>query len=348
MLNCFEDINVIMEEYDVKFYEYYEDVRGNFIKILNEIVDSYVYKKPGLMEEGELHDKLKNAETQNLSLKQHFQALEAKNEELMNEKKEKDVAWRQQELRIKELEELVGRKEAEAEELENHVGYLESQLTQLESQKTDNGRVNKVEVERPVEREPVEVRNVQMPIEEIPTQNQNSYAEIMKKERQLDKYAEENERVETPPVEEGNSEPNVYPPMNVNNFIAQNLTQKPPGKNEYNFDTIQNKAISNDRLLQWNNTKELNQPINKVNFKEYSLKTLKELIVEVYEAKATFDDHCVKEGKPKDTLEQFLFRHFKNKYGLNNLVIGWTYSTLNAIRKYSLKDNDVTVFGLVG
>lgn len=50
MLTNFESMNEILKDYDVKFFEYYEESRFNFIKILNDIVDNYTYKTPELNE----------------------------------------------------------------------------------------------------------------------------------------------------------------------------------------------------------------------------------------------------------------------------------------------------------
>ena len=44
ILEIFETTNNTLEEYDYKFFEYYEEIRNNFIMILNEIVENYSYK----------------------------------------------------------------------------------------------------------------------------------------------------------------------------------------------------------------------------------------------------------------------------------------------------------------
>lgn len=68
-------MNLILQEYDVKFYQYYEDLRNNFIKILNEIVDNYVYKK--------------SSDITNVNnLKIDHDKLQKQNEELKKEMKE--------------------------------------------------------------------------------------------------------------------------------------------------------------------------------------------------------------------------------------------------------------------
>lgn len=47
-LLSFNKINAIIKDYDVKFFEYYEELREGMIKILNEIVTHYIYKRPEL------------------------------------------------------------------------------------------------------------------------------------------------------------------------------------------------------------------------------------------------------------------------------------------------------------
>ena len=46
ILETFERMNVLIKQYDIKFFEYYEELRDNLISILNEIVDNYTYKNP--------------------------------------------------------------------------------------------------------------------------------------------------------------------------------------------------------------------------------------------------------------------------------------------------------------
>ncbi len=44
-LEVFEKLNLNLQNYDEKFFDYYESLRNNIIKVLNEIVDNYTYKK---------------------------------------------------------------------------------------------------------------------------------------------------------------------------------------------------------------------------------------------------------------------------------------------------------------
>lgn len=75
-LEMFEKMNVIIQEYDGKFFDYYEELRNIIIKILNEIVEHYVYKKP----EKKNHD---NTEVQ--KVKKEMENLKRENTFLKNE-----------------------------------------------------------------------------------------------------------------------------------------------------------------------------------------------------------------------------------------------------------------------
>ena len=101
-------------------------------------------------------------------------------------------------------------------------------------------------------------------------------------------------------------------------------------------------------LLMWANVKDFSQIINNINIKTFTLKQLKDFIEEVYAAKAVFDKKCKDHNLPKETLEQFLYSHLKQKYGLNTMVIEFVYAVIEGIKTYVDKDNDVAVFFHVG
>jgi hypothetical protein len=46
-------------------------------------------------------------------------------------------------------------------------------------------------------------------------------------------------------------------------------------------------------------------------------------------------------------MEQHMYNYLNKKYGLKNLVADWAASIINSIKKYSIEDNDVAVFGLI-
>ena len=40
-----------------------------------------------------------------------------------------------------------------------------------------------------------------------------------------------------------------------------------------------------------------------------------------------------------------MYTFLNQKYGLKNLIIEWASAIINGIKKYSVEDNDVAVFG---
>jgi hypothetical protein len=101
---------------------------------------------------------------------------------------------------------------------------------------------------------------------------------------------------------------------------------------------------SGGHLLMWSNVKDFSQAINTMNLKTFTLKQLKDFIEEVYAAKSVYDKKCKDHNLPKETLEQFLYSHLKQKYGLNTMVIEFVYAVIEGIKTYVDKDNDVAVF----
>lgn len=80
-LETFEKMNLILQEYDVKFYGYFEELRNNFIKILNEIVDNYVYKKStDISNIKDLKNDYDNLLKENKEIKKKFDKLKEENE----------------------------------------------------------------------------------------------------------------------------------------------------------------------------------------------------------------------------------------------------------------------------
>jgi len=101
------------------------------------------------------------------------------------------------------------------------------------------------------------------------------------------------------------------------------------------------------RLLPNLTPKELQQPVTNVNSKILTLKQLKDFIEEVYDGKVAYDAVCAKEGKARETLEQYIFSHLRNKYGLNGIVAEYVHALVEALKVHAGKDNDITLFALV-
>ena len=78
-----------------------------------------------------------------------------------------------------------------------------------------------------------------------------------------------------------------------------------------------------------------------------SLKQLKDLITEIYESKSKFDEKCVENKMPRETMEQHMYTFLNQKYGLRNLIIEWVAAIITGIKTYSAEDNDVAVFGKI-
>ena len=114
-----------------------------------------------------------------------------------------------------------------------------------------------------------------------------------------------------------------------------------------NFLESANKDITVSNLLFNLAQKELHQPVTHVNLKTLSLKQLKDFIQEVYEGKVVYDAVCKKENKVKETLEQYVYTHLRNKYGLNNIVAEWVHALIEGLKTYMGRDNDIALFALV-
>lgn len=79
-------MNNILKDYDIKFYEYYEELRIGFIKILNEIVDNYAYKSPEVERIGKLKADIEYLKKKNEALLQELNLLENKGGSIHNKK----------------------------------------------------------------------------------------------------------------------------------------------------------------------------------------------------------------------------------------------------------------------
>ena len=76
-----------------------------------------------------------------------------------------------------------------------------------------------------------------------------------------------------------------------------------------------------------------------------SLNQLKELINDIFEQKSRFDIKCYEARLPRQTIEQYTYTYFNQKYGLRSLIVDWTSALINGIKLYSLVDSDILLFG---
>ena len=224
MLTNFESLNGIMKDYDVRFCEYYEELRTNFIKVLNDIVDNYTYKTPGLQDSEGLKEDLEYLREENEALKQELEKIKA------NAKSSSDL------------------------------------------------KTSPVHRSKPIT------------------------------------------------------------PLSKLEAVTKKHEKKTKARSKGEF---------GNGLLKWSNAKDFNHSLSTLSYRALSVKQLKDLIAELYEAKELYDTGCRKQHQPRETLEQFMYNHLKYKYGLNNLVIEWVFGIIEAVKIFSPMDNDVATFGLV-
>ena len=78
-----------------------------------------------------------------------------------------------------------------------------------------------------------------------------------------------------------------------------------------------------------------------------TLKQFKELISDIYNQKQKYDEKCKESKLPKETMEQYMYNYLNQRYGLKNLIIEWAAAIINGIKRYSLEDSDIALFGKV-
>ena len=79
----------------------------------------------------------------------------------------------------------------------------------------------------------------------------------------------------------------------------------------------------------------------------FTIKVLKDLIYNIYSSKTIFNNKCIENRQPKETMEEYLYTYLNYKYGLNNMVIEWATNIINGIKNYSNIDSEVCLFGKI-
>eukprot|EP00493_Phyllostaurus_siculus_P002382 UN02394 len=77
------------------------------------------------------------------------------------------------------------------------------------------------------------------------------------------------------------------------------------------------------------------------------LKQLKNLMVEIYEAKMEYNRKCRSSRLPHETLECFCYRYLHQKFGLEDIVLQWGASIWDGVNKYSKCDPFIRAFGKI-
>ncbi|ESL09026.1 hypothetical protein TRSC58_03261 [Trypanosoma rangeli SC58] len=81
--------------------------------------------------------------------------------------------------------------------------------------------------------------------------------------------------------------------------------------------------------------------------KVLTLKQLKQIIEDVYASKSKYDIKCSESHLPRETMEQHMYTYLNQRYGLKHIILDWATAIIQGIKKYSLEDNDVAVFGKI-
>ena len=74
---------------------------------------------------------------------------------------------------------------------------------------------------------------------------------------------------------------------------------------------------------------------------------LRDTIEEIYVSKSKYDIKCAETHLPRETMEQHMYTHLNQKYGLKHIILEWATAIIQGIKKYSPEDNDVAVFGKI-
>ena len=133
---------------------------------------------------------------------------------------------------------------------------------------------------------------------------------------------------------------------NIINQFNQTGNNRSPIKLTENTNTLENintinylNTNTNGNILITNGSTERRQLI--------SLRTLKELINEIYISKENYDIKCEQYKIPKETMEEHMYTFLNKKYGLKNLIIEWAKNIIAGIKYYSKKDSIVLLFGKI-
>ena len=78
-----------------------------------------------------------------------------------------------------------------------------------------------------------------------------------------------------------------------------------------------------------------------------TMKILKDIIHNIYNSKNNFNNKCIENKLPRETMEEYMYTYLNYKYGLKNMVIEWATNIINGIKNYSQIDNEICLFGKI-
>jgi len=83
------------------------------------------------------------------------------------------------------------------------------------------------------------------------------------------------------------------------------------------------------------------------NTKCMPLGQLKDTIFDIYQQKIKYDEKSVANCQAKETMEQYMYTYLNQVYGLKSLIIEASSGIIQGIKKYSIVDSDVALFGKI-
>ena len=115
--------------------------------------------------------------------------------------------------------------------------------------------------------------------------------------------------------------------LNNKIFPQKNIIYKNNGDNIINNANLTNSFLTGNRI--------------------FTKKMLKDIIYNIYNSKNNFNNKCIENKLPKETMEEYMYTYFNYKYGLKNMVIEWATIIINGIKTYSYIDNEICLFGKI-
>ena len=241
--------------------------------------------------------------------------------------------------------------------LENNKQQLLKQL--LEDKELFEKRIEELENENKIMTEKLLNKGLRI----ITEHNQNSMRNI-KKTNQTSPNISLNQTPQTIIFNNTNNMNNQIINHNKNKIIVPNLKRKNINNNQTN--SISNNTFNNtiSNIYGNNLTSRTRSPnhssiqtftyensnekkVNKYSSCGITLKTMKEMINEIYNSKVIYDKKCKENKLPIETMEQHMYTFLNKKYGLKNLVIDWARNIIKGIKEYSKLDSNVLLFGKI-
>lgn len=87
--------------------------------------------------------------------------------------------------------------------------------------------------------------------------------------------------------------------------------------------------------------------IGQTKSKSLTLKQIKQVISDMFAQKVKFDRKCMDTKIPRETMEQYMYTYFNQKYGLKSLIVENITNLINSMQLYKNEDHDIVLFSKV-